>query len=444
MLKRIAHALWGKFESKAELIKFVLLALTFGLIIGTYWTLRPIKDSIFMSIVGKEFLYWAKVVSLAVTVPLVIIYSKLIETFKRHKVFYGLLTIYALLALGFAWAFTSPTLGLANAVTSPDRYIGWAWYVFVESFGSLIVALFWIIATDVTLPESAKRGFPMVALFGQLGNIFGPLFFNAQFLGFSNSAPIVAICGGLMVVTMIIMHIFRATTPKKLMVSFKGAEKEDKEEPGFFEGLKIIFTKKYMAAIFVIVAAYEFIVTILDYHFKQLVGSHAATELGRAALLKNYAVYTGILATVCVLLGINNITRRLGMKASLILTPILVAIALVLVKLNPTGLYIAMFIMVFSKAVNYALNQPTLKQLYIPTKQDTKYKAQGWIDMFGSRGFKGAASLGMNRLYSVLGINPFLTLTVVISSGIIGIWFLFILYAAKTYNKAVEQDKVVC
>ena len=40
--------------------------------------------------------------------------------------------------------------------------IGYIWYLFVESFGSLVVALFWAFATDTTEPAPAKKGFPLV------------------------------------------------------------------------------------------------------------------------------------------------------------------------------------------------------------------------------------------------------------------------------------------
>ena len=44
--------------------------------------------------------------------------------------------------------------------------------------------------------------------------------------------------------------------------------------------------------------------------------------------------------------------------------------------------------MVFSKGLNYALNQPSKEQLYIPTTPETKYKVKAFMEMFGSRGSK--------------------------------------------------------
>ena len=104
MLKRIAQSLWGKFQSREELSRFLMLAVQFGLIIAVYWTMRPIKDAVFNAIVGgKDWQWSAKIFSLFVNIPLVMIYSKLIDKFQRHKVFYGLTIGYGLATLLFAW-----------------------------------------------------------------------------------------------------------------------------------------------------------------------------------------------------------------------------------------------------------------------------------------------------------------------------------------------------
>lgn len=452
MLKRIATALWGKFESPQELKKFGVLAFLFGIIIGTYWTLRPMKDTIFNQLVGIDFQPVAKWVSLVVIVPLVIIYSKLIDKYPRHKVFYLLIAIYSSLAALFFVAFSSSSIGLASAVKHPANLLGWVWYVYVESFGSLIVALFWAIAADTTMPDSARRGFPIIALFGQMGNIFGPLLLDAKKLGFATLAPIVGICGILMVCMGLMLAYFMKTTPKDLLTGFHGKdEKETTEEPGFLEGLRLLLTKGYLFGIFTIIFVYEVIVTIIDYHFKTTVFETISNPVDANAYLNSYAIWTGIVATACVLLGINNIQRRLGITASLVMLPILVGVAMTLIKMNPTGLEIAFWIMVLSKAINYVLNQPTLKQLYIPTTKDSKYKAQAWIEMFGSRGSKASAS-GFNMLRKVFvsklgalgGIATFLTAAWVMSGGLILVWLFVAAYVAKTYNKAIKEDRVVC
>ena len=446
-LKRIAQVLWGKFESKQELGKFLLLALTMGVIIFVYWSLRPIKDSAFNTIVGGAFIARAKIFSLFVSLPLVIFYSKLIDIFGRKRVFYILTGIYGLTMLGFAWAFAQPTIGLLNTVASPDRYLGWAWYAYVESFGSLIVALFWAIATDVTLPEAAKRGFPLIAFFAQLGNIGGPLMVKYVTLSkiFATSAPLVLVCGILVFVVGLLMKLFNTIIPQEDLVGYPAGNvesSEPKEKAGFFEGLKLLLTHKYLFGMFLIIAFYELIITIIDNHFKRCAFETCETDI--TAYLANYGMYTGIVALLCLIFGVSNIQRKLGMRISLFTLPLLVGIAVVTLWMYPSNLAVLFWIMVGSKAVNYAFNQPTLKQLYIPTTEDTKYKAQAWIEAFGSRSSKAMGAGVADFRDSFATIAQYITMTSILSFGMIGLWVLIAFHIANQFNKAIKEDKVVC
>lgn len=453
-LKRFAQSLWGKFESREELFRFLQMAVIFGLIIGVYWAMRPMKDSIFDAIIGgKDWLWSAKIVSLLVNVPLVIIYSKLTDVFPRHKFFCFLTAFYGVCTLGFAWAFAHEHIGLANLQQDPYRMIGWAWYVFVESFGSLVVALFWAIATDITKPDAAKRGFPLIGLFAQLANIAFPWtlnttkmneFFN---LGWTSSAPVVAICGILMFGMALLMLNFIRTTPAKDLEGYAGSEHtEEAGEPGFFEGLKLLVTKGYLLGIFFIVSVYEIIITVVDNHFKVTVFTTPllTSEIQRSAFLSNYATWVGIIGSLCVIFGINSIQRKLGMAASLLLLPVLVAIAVLAVKFYPSSLDVVFWIMVMSKAVNYALNQPTMKQLYIPTTKDTKYKATAWIETFGSRLSKAGGSGFAGLRGRLLDLTMFMSVAALCSLSLIVVWVLVAMYVSRRYNTAIKENTVVC
>ena len=72
-----------------------------------------------------------------------------------------------------------------------------------------------------------------------------------------------------------------------------------------------------------IIIFYEIIVTMIDYFFKFTARTQYAGEAGLSGYLAGYGVWTGIVATMCVLFGINNIQRKLGMNASLVFMPIL-------------------------------------------------------------------------------------------------------------------------
>ena len=226
---------------------------------------------------------YAKFLSVIIVFPLVIIYGKLIDTFPRNKVFYGLTIFYGALALFFMWAFLHPDMGLTNTVKSPMRFIGWAWYVYVESFGSLIVALFWAFTADTTAPDSARRGFPIIAMFGQFGNILGPLLLDNKRLGFATPAPVVGICAGLMFVMAAMFWYMMKSVPAREWIGYTGegaheTKKDHDEDLGFAEGLKLLVTQGYLMGIFLIITIYEVIVTILRLPLlKQPVRTHILT-----------------------------------------------------------------------------------------------------------------------------------------------------------------------
>ena len=75
---------FGNFE-REEFKKFIRMGLIFALIIGVYWTLRPLKDAIFIQLVGKLQLPFAKTVSVVALLPLVMFYTKLLERTSREK-----------------------------------------------------------------------------------------------------------------------------------------------------------------------------------------------------------------------------------------------------------------------------------------------------------------------------------------------------------------------
>ena len=136
MFSRIVRALYGDI-SKEEMKKFGLLSLTFFFTIGGYWLLRPLKDGVFFTMVGKNYQPLAKLISVAVVLSLVLVYTKLIETFEKHKLFYIIVTFYAFVFAGAGLLLAHPTIGLANKVAGPHRYVGWILYFAIESFGSI-------------------------------------------------------------------------------------------------------------------------------------------------------------------------------------------------------------------------------------------------------------------------------------------------------------------
>jgi AAA family ATP:ADP antiporter len=442
--------------SREELKKFVFLGAIFAFTIGIYWMLRPLKDSLFCALCSSTKIPYAKFVSLAVVIPLAMGYSMIVDRYPRHRIFYALCTIYGSLALMFAYFFAHPVYGLdqANIVKYVEggknltihkeflsQMLGWAWYVYVESFGSLMVVLFWGFAADTTTPDSAKRGFGIVAMGAQVGGICGPLAVTTYVAVLGEAtltfgAAIATFLMGLMI------FAFMKTTPKEQLEGYKS--KDDgkvKVKTGFMEGAKLLISQPYLLGIFSIISIFEIINTIFDFKLKMLASS-IYTGRALSEYLSHFGMWVNIIGLICLVLGISNIGRKLGVRKSLLILPSLVTVGVFFVYFNST-LAVIWAVNAAVKALNYAFNQPIKEQLYIPTSKDTKYKAKAWTEMFGSRGSKAAGS-GVNVLADMLQANAFLLISSIASLGLIGLWVLAAMYVGTKHKQAIDTDSVVC
>lgn len=459
VLQSIIRPIFGTFEPE-EFKKFLRMGLIFAFIIGSYWTIRTLKNALFMTLVGAGQLPYAKTLSLFFLLPVIMMYTKLLDKYSREKIFYILSTGYAIFALLFGISFAY-TQGINHANLSESlvillTVIGYSFYLFVESYGSLMPALFWAIASDITVPDSAKKGFSFIVAIAQFGGIFGPFIINSlpRRLGFTTSALSLYICAGAICVSMYLFRNFFKKTPKNLLVSYHGKneqmeEKKQEEETGFFEGLRLLISHKYLLAIFAVIAFPEVIGTIFDIHFNSLASQHYS-GVHLAEYLGMYGSAVNVTAFLFLILGIGNITRVLGIGVSLLLMPIIYGAAVFgFISLN--SLNFLFILMASSKAINYALNGPAIKQLYIPTTHNVRFKSQAWMETFGSRGAKEAGSIFnmflapmQANLGVIIGRARHALFASYLSFALVFLWVFIAIFLGKQYKAAIDEKRVVC
>lgn len=368
--------------------------------------------------------------------------------------FYGIAVV--VFSVLMFW-FQAPAEVIANRpllFLASTKVLGYLFYLFVESFGSLVIALFWAFATDTTQAGSAKKGFPLVVAIGQIGGIILPYSVGGlpHRLGLSTDSLSMLLLGGFTLLIIPFIRYFLRATPSQLLTSFHGkneSAEESKHEPGFLEGLKLMLKNRYLLAIFTANFVYEVVVTIFDFNFKIAAASHYS-GVALTNYLCIYASSLNIVSLLCLLLGISNVTRFFGVGVALAAMPIILGGAL-LGFLSMNSLNFLFALMVGSKAINYALNGPALKQLYIPTTPDVKFKAQAWIETFGSRTSKQAGSIFnmslaplQNAFGAVAGKSHYLILSSVLCFPLLAVWLIIAIFLGRSYKKAIHANKVIC
>jgi ATP:ADP antiporter, AAA family len=330
-----------------------------------------------------------------------------------------------------------------------SKLIGWFIYCFIESFGSIMPALFLSIVVSTMSTESAKKGYPMIYTFGQLGLVLGQVFIVNNVSRFS-FATLFAIGGGLVCVLPLLLHwYFKHVTVTKEEKIEAG---EHKPETGMFEGLKLLLSRPYVAGLLIITSAYEIIGTIVEFQMgwcAQIVYPKALDGGTGFAWLKSMnALGIGIFSTLFALVGTGFLMRRFGLKFCITSYPTVIGITLVSIftfYITGASVYFLMWAcfvgaLIF-KALSYTLNNPAREVLYIPTSKDIKFKAKSWIESFGNRSFKVAGTSVTGTLGASL--PPLLIFGTLVSLGVVGFWIFVATFMGNKFNQLHKEGKLV-
>jgi len=451
MVSKVIRALWGDLSNK-EIKKFGLLAAIITIILGNYWMLRVMKNPIFNDLVGMEFQPYAKMASIAVVAVVILIYSKLVDVFQKHTLFYIICSVYAMIFFFLGFATAHPDMFSLQETSSlyplfswiPGKTIGWITYFAFES-SSLLMILFWAFVASVTKAESAKKGYALIVTCIQVGTISGPAIVTnfAPRVG----APILVALGGLLVLTVpfLVKFYMKVIPAEANEVSEKEAKKP---KTGFFEGIRLIVTKPYVMGILVVSTIYEVIATILEFQMNMIARDAFVTRDLFAAFTGKYGMCINGVTLAFALLGTSFFMRKFSLRFCLILYPTIIAFVLFgLLGLNYVGathiqiMWSLFGSMVAVKGLSYALNNPIKEVMYIPTTKDIRYKAKGWIESFGGRASKGTGST-ITAAFA-RNLPALLFAGTVISLGIVGVWILVASLVGKKFKQLQDTNSTI-
>lgn len=443
---------------KEDVKKVTLLGLTFLFTIGAYWLLRLLKDVVLYKLAfpvslgytadeGRTWVPFVKGVSPWLVLAVVTIYTKLVDMFEKYKLFYIIVSFYTIVfgAIGTV-LYLQATHGDAFVGATILKLTGVGGYLLTESFGSVVVALFWSFTISSTTSEQAKSSFPFIVALGQIGSIGGSSLVLIKNLP---TWPLYFIAVTFLAGIILTVKYLMSSVPASQMKSDK---EEKKKAPDFFGGLRLLLTKPYLMGVLVVSTFYEIAGTIVDYQMKSQASIIEGIDF--KWFMGVFGVSVNALAFVMALLGTSKLMKRYGIRVCILIYPLSFAAALVALygyyMHTPTPMHLlwATFgVMLIVKAASYAVNNPVKEMMYIPTSKDAKFKAKGIVDMLGNRSAKmsgaqigGVLNVKGNPLASVHNLMLYGSL---ISLGIIGAWFMAALYVGNKNKQLVDSGEIV-
>ncbi len=440
-------------NDQKELVKVGLLTASFFCIVGAYTVLREMRDILFVSIVGCEYLQYVQILSMIFLIPSLLIYSALVDGFKKQQVLYIYSFLYACGSIVIGLCVIHPTIGLINTRLDAMRIFGWAQYLFIEGYAPFVISLFLAYLNSVTPPQSAAKSYSYVIAGSKLGGMVVALF-SWWFLQSSLSHDIYLMSGLLfgaalllLMVPLCISLLVKLVPESHLhgyeasyQIEQSSAHKKISWYASITSGLALMFRYPYVFGIFSLVFFWEVMSVILNY--KRLgfcVGiTTSVSSLSSLLFLQMFWIHvTGFLIA---LIGTRVLLALIGERWSILVVPLLTGIGISAYFLTriPEMMFMAY---IFIRALNFSLAIAVREVLFIPTTKEVRFKTKSWIDAFGTKFARGAGScytLLVDRSLATNN-NPYLLFCLSVTS----IWMITAYQLGKRYEQALKLNEVI-
>ena len=428
---------------KGEWLFVSLMFFYFFAVITTFWILKPIKKALFIDyykvgghtfnlfgwqLSGPQAELIAKVGNLAAVFIAVLVFTWLARTLRRQQLTY----VFA------AFCFVVLLMYRALLPNAGEATV-WSFYIFGDLYNSLMVATFFAFLNDSVSPLDARRLYGPIILGGVTGGAFSSFFVRTQIENF-DPADWALICAGIMVLIAAIAGaagrwVERRGAPTD--IEAPNCEEKQTRTGIALEGARLVFRSRYLLAIFGLVGIYEVVSQLLDYQFTATVVHYVPGATGEH-FSTVYAI-TNMVALFVQLFVTANVMSRFGVKAALLVMPVMI--------LGASGLYVVLPILwvgsslnTVDNGLNYSINQSARESLYTPLCRDEKYKAKAFIDMFLYRSAKVVA-VGLALLLGAV-VEEF-TAVRVLSFFIILlalVWIGIARYAGDRFQEMTEES----
>jgi AAA family ATP:ADP antiporter len=452
---------------KHERLKVFLLTVGFFCVIGGYTLAKELKDSIFVSTVGREYMPWAKMLSMIVLIPAILIYSRLVDVLRRYQLLVLYSVLYGIGGLICAYYLGHPTIGLDNTDTSPYRLFGWILYFFIEGYSPFVVSVFWAFTNSITSPEGAKNNYTVMIAGSKIGGMITAAFawwllsrrrivYTAiELTDVTSHQVLLAVSSLLLLIVPIVIYIMMKKVPGKYLHGYEAvykAEKKREDEEGLtggtfgvirsmMSGLTMFVRYPYVLGMFGMIFFWEIVNVVLQY-IRLGVGKSSTNNVAElSSFLFGQVFYVHLAGFFIVLFGTRAIIAWLGERKSLMAVPILTGFVLVHFLTRGTAQAIA-FVYVMIRSINYAFAYPLRESLYIPTTKEVKFKSKSWIDAFGAKVAKGCGAF-----YNVATAGFAESLASIVHMGFFGViillWVLTAHLLGRRFERAVARNEII-
>jgi AAA family ATP:ADP antiporter len=365
-----------------EGISVVLLIANLFLLLGAYYTLKIVRDSLIVADKGGAAA--GSYASAAMAVVLVF----LLPAYGRFGTRVDRIRLISWVTLFFV-----THLPVFYLLALSGVKIGFAFYVWLGIFNNLVVAQCWAFANDLYTEEQGKRLFPLIGVGASLGAWVGSygsnMIFRAKTFG-AYPYPLMVVAAGIFVVCILLsIAVHRRESGRAA-----GQKAEEAKEPlGKEGGFELIIGSPYLRWIALMILLLNVVNTMGGFLLNSFNEQEAAKAVGAAAglsdqrgswagvFISNFYMWQNLLGLLIQLFLVSRIFRWIGVRGAMLVLPCIALGGYALLTAIPT-LAIVRLVKLAENATDYSLQNTVRHALFLPTKREAKYKAKAAIDTF--------------------------------------------------------------
>jgi ATP:ADP antiporter, AAA family len=394
--------------SERKLVRLFFLNLF--LLLTAYYILKVVREPLILMEGGAVVRSYARAVQALLLIALVPAYSLLANRVEPARL--------------VVWinCFFVACLVLLALLSAAGIHVGFAFFVWLGIFSTMMIAQFWSLANDMLTEAEGRRLFPIVAAGGTVGGIFGSQI-AARSIGPVGTYPLMLVAAALLGLCALLTR----SSHHAALVYRQGLVRDEVTEARDTRGgYTLLITERYLLMIGLSVLLLNVINTTGDFVLAQMVSAHAKTaaigagdngRLQQEIIGTFYGNFQTSVTTITALIQIFLVARVFkvfGVSRSVMFAPVFVAFSYGISALIPVLALVAV-IKAAEDGAEYSLANTVRQALFLPTSRDAKYKAKTAIDTFIVRaGDLGSALLVAIGVYGGLVTREFAALNAVL------------------------------
>lgn len=403
----------------------LLLAANVFVLLGFYYILKTVRESLILSEGGAEVKSYAAAGQALLLLAFVPLYSAIASRVDRVRLINGVTLFFASHLVIF---YLLGTAGLR---------VGVAFFLWIGIFNLVVIAQFWAFANDVYSSERGRRLFPLVGVGSLLGAWIGA---EAASALFARTGPYE------------LMLLSAVGLTACVFLTRVSDRREARTSPtptmGTTGGFQLVLSERYLLLIGLLVLVLNVVNTVGEYILGRLVvedaaakiASGAAGGLSEEALIgRFYGDFFGWVNLVGLLFQLFLVSRLftwIGVRGTLFVLPLVAMFSYGLLALAPL-LAVVSAVKVLENGSDYSINNTAKHALFLPTSREAKYKAKQAIDSFFWRtGDMLQALIVFVGVQLALGIRGF----ALINLTFVAVWILLVLGIAAEHRKLTARE----